>query len=86
MIGEELKYLCLRYKNPCLTIHEDSFAKLSKWDGFHKNLYLEMNYDNNISSQVDLDKIAGFCIDLSHFKSAEEKWSKEFEFVANKKK
>jgi hypothetical protein len=81
MIKDELKYLCDKYNNPCLTIHENSFDKLSEWNGYHQHLFLEMNYNNNIPKNVDISKIGGFCVDLSHFKSAEEKWSKEFEFT-----
>jgi len=81
----ELKYLCQRYHNPCLTIHESSFGQLDRWIGFHKFLYLEMNYNNRIPHNVALEKIGGFCIDLSHFKAAEEKWAKEFEFIVKKK-
>ncbi len=37
-----------------------------------------MNKDNIVDKSVIVEKIGGFCVDLSHFKSAEEKWSKEF--------
>lgn len=82
---DELKYLCQKYDNPCLTIHEDSFKNLDAWNGFHQNLYLEFNYNDSVSRNVDIDRIGGFCIDLSHFKSAEERWSKEFEYIINKR-
>jgi len=85
MKRNELKYLREKYNNPCLTIHEDSFDKLPKWDGYHRYLYLEMNYNNNIPKNVDISKIGGCCIDLSHFKSAEERWSKEFEYIIDKR-
>lgn len=86
---DELKYLCERYNNPCLTIHENAFDKLPAWNGYHQHLFLEMNYNNSIPKNVDISKIGGFCVDLAHFKSAEEKWSKEFEYMLkqrNKKK
>ncbi len=85
MTKAELKYLCEKYHNPCLTIHENSFSKLPKWNGYHHLLCLEMNYNDSIPENVDINKIGGFCVDLSHFKAAEEKWSKEFEFVVNQK-
>jgi hypothetical protein len=81
MTRDELKYLCEKYNNPCLTVHENSFNRLSEWSGYHQQLFLEMNYNNSIPKNVDISKIGGFCVDLSHFKSAEEKWSKEFEFT-----
>ncbi|MFA6383627.1 MAG: hypothetical protein WCX17_04370 [Parcubacteria group bacterium] len=85
MDKDELAFLCQRYNNPCLTIHEDSFKYLDKWRGFHKNLFLELNYDNHLTRQVEVDKIGGFCVDLSHFKAGEEKWSKEFLYVLSQK-
>lgn len=85
MTKDEIKYLCEKYNNPCLTVHEDSFDELPKWSSYHQHLYLELNYNNSMPRNVDIDKIGGFCIDLSHFKSAEEKWSKEFEYVIKNK-
>lgn len=81
MDKDELAFLCQRYGNPCLTIHENSFKYLNKWKGFYKNLFLELNYDNHLAGRVAVNKIGGFCIDLSHFKAGEEKWSKEFLYV-----
>jgi hypothetical protein len=85
MTRDELKYLCEKYGNPCLTIHEDSFRQLPKWKGYHQLLYLEMNYDNSIAKNVEVKKIGGFCVDLAHFKAAEEKWSKEFEYEVDRR-
>ena len=81
MAKDELKYLCERYKYPYLTIHEEHFEHLEKWEGFYQNLYLELNYDNRLAKNIDVDRIGGFCVDLSHFKANEEKWSKEFEYI-----
>ncbi|TSC53593.1 MAG: Uncharacterized protein LiPW39_183 [Parcubacteria group bacterium LiPW_39] len=85
MTKGELKYLCELYKYPYLTIHEEHFGHLEKWEGFYQNLYLELNYDNSFTRNIDIDRIGGFCVDLSHFKSAEEKWSKEFEYILDKR-
>jgi hypothetical protein len=38
-------------------------------------LYLELNYDGFLSKSVKVNKIGGFCIDLSHFKTTEKKLS-----------
>jgi len=86
MSRQELAYLSDRYNDPYLTIHESSFKYLKKWQGFHKRLYLEMNMDNHLRTMVKVGKVGGFCVDLSHFKSAEEKWSKEFIYIAGRKK
>jgi len=86
MDKDELSYLCQRYDNPCLTIHESSFKYLDKWRGFHKNLFLEMNKDNHVAGNIDVSKIGGFCVDLAHFKAGEEKWSKDFLYVLSQRK
>ncbi|MFA6064416.1 MAG: hypothetical protein WCW44_06280 [archaeon] len=77
----ELDYLENEYHPKYLTIHENSFKYLTKWNGYHKKLFLEMNFDNEIPGFVDVNKIGGFCIDLSHFKSGEERWTSDFEYV-----
>jgi len=86
MSKEELKFLKKEFKTKCFTIHESSFNYLDDWKGFHKQLFLEMNKDNKIPSNVDVKKIGGFCIDLSHFKAEEEIWSKEFEYIIRREK
>lgn len=81
----ELKLLREKFGAKYLTIHEDSFRYLKKWEGHHKFLYLEMNFNNSIAKYVKVNKIAGFCVDLAHFKAAEERWTKEFEYVLSRK-
>jgi len=82
----ELKFLIEKFNSQYLTIHESSFNILEKWKGYYKKLYLEMNYDNYLPSNVKVEKIGGFCLDLSHFKSSEESWTKEFFYMINKNK
>jgi hypothetical protein len=86
MDKEELKFLAKNFKPKYFTIHEDSFDIMEKWKGYYKKLFLEMNYDNFISRKVDVSKIGGFCIDISHFKAGEEKWSKEFKYILGRRK
>ena len=86
MTKDELIFLEKNFKAKCFTIHETSFRYLPKWEGFHKKLYLEMNFDNRIPKNVKFGKIGGFCVDLAHFKAAEERWSKEFLFVMKRRK
>ena len=82
---EELVFLESKFKSRYFTIHENSFAFLDKWPGFEKKLYLEMNYDNSVSQKVMVGRIGGFCIDLSHFKAAQTKFTKDFDYVYYKK-
>ncbi len=86
MARDELVFLAKKYRRPYFTIHESSFKYLDKWRGFHKNLYLEMNYDNYVSAKVKVGKVGGFCVDLAHFKAGEEKFSKDFEYVVEMRK
>ena len=44
-----------------------------------------MNADNYVSEKVIVEKIGGFCVDLSHFKIAQAKFTKDFEYVHYKK-
>jgi len=78
---EELVFLESKFKSRYFTIHENSFSFLDKWPGFEKKLYLEMNYDNFVSQKVMVGRIGGFCVDLSHFKAAQTKFTKDFEYV-----
>ncbi|MFH1210387.1 MAG: hypothetical protein V1645_00575 [archaeon] len=81
----ELCFLVKNYGTTHFTIHEDHFKHLSKWKGFHKNLYLEMNADNHVPKDVKISKIGGFCVDFSHFKIQEERFLKEFEYIVKRK-
>ena len=81
MRKQELVFLQENFGSSYFTIHEDSFDFLDNWKGFHKRLYLEMNADDHAPHNVDPNKIGGFCIDLSHFKVAEKKQAKEYEYV-----
>lgn len=83
---KELIFLKKNFKSEYFTIHEEHFKNMDKWAGFYKKLYLELNQDNFVSKKVQVQRIGGFCVDLSHFKVAEEKWFKEFEYIMNKKK
>jgi len=81
MEKEELTFLARNFGSIYFTIHEDSFKFLKKWRGFYKYLFLEMNTDNLVSRSVKINKIGGFCVDLSHFKVEARKWSEEFEYI-----
>ena len=86
MDRQEIAYLRARFQSRYFTIHEDSFKVIEKWRGHYRYLFLELNFDNHIAESVALDKIGGLCVDLSHFKAAEERWSEEFEYTIQKRK
>ena len=81
MDKEELVFLAKNFGSKYFTIHEDGFRIMEKWKGFYKDLYLEMNYDGFVPKSVEVAKIGGFCIDLSHFKAAATEWSEDFDYV-----
>ena len=80
----ELEFLEKNFKTKCFTIHENSFKYLNKWKGFHKKLFLELNYDNYVPQITKVEKIGGFCIDLSHFKASQERKAKDYKYVVEK--
>jgi len=84
MNKDEIDFLKKNYGVIYFTIHERHFPHLDKWSGFYKDLYLEMNFDNFIPKEVDIKKIGGFCVDLSHFQAAFKKQSKEFFYTIKK--
>lgn len=86
MKKEELAFLSKNFGSSYFTIHEDGFKIMKKWRGFYKDLYLEMNTDSFISQSVRVERIGGFCVDLSHFKIEAAKWSKEFEYIFKRRK
>jgi len=85
MTAEELIFLKENFNPKYFTIHESSFKHLDKWKGFEKQLFLEMNTDNVVPEMVKVDKIGGFCVDLSHFKVEQVKKSKEFAYISERK-
>ncbi|MCX6764207.1 MAG: hypothetical protein NTU58_00655 [Candidatus Nealsonbacteria bacterium] len=86
MKKEELIFLSKNFGSSYFTIHESSFKFLEEWKGFYKNLYLEMNKDNFVSSYIKVGRLGGFCIDLVHFKIEATKWSKEFDYILKRRK
>jgi len=77
----EIKFLVNNFKTQYFNIHEDSFDLLNQWKGYWDKLYLEMNYDSKIAKNVKVRQISGFCIDLSHFKSAIVRGSEEAYYI-----
>ena len=85
MKKEELIFLKKNFKTKYFNMHVNHFKYLKKWEGFYKKIILELHYDNDIPKGTDFKKIGGFCIDLSHFKASEERDTKEFYYILNKK-
>ncbi len=81
---QELNFLKQNYKTKYFTIHEHNFRHLQRWKGFLSSLYLEMNYDNHVPKNVNMNKIGGFCVDLSHFKVQETMNSDEYKYITKR--
>lgn len=86
MSSSELKFLQKHFKTKFFNVHEDSLPYLSKWKGFYHKILIEFNYNNQMPKQLAIGKLGGFCIDLSHFKASETRWTKEFYYIVKKHK
>ncbi len=73
----DVEFFMQNFKTQHFNIHEEHFDILDNWKGYEDKLYLEMNYDGKIDKDVKVRQIGGFCIDLSHFKSAIARGSEE---------
>jgi hypothetical protein len=74
---EDTKFFIDNFQTEHFNIHEEHFDILDKWQGYWDKLYLEMDYDSDIAKNVKVRQIGGFCIDLSHFKTAIARGSEE---------
>lgn len=83
---EDVEFFIKNFHTRCFNVHEEFFQFLDKWQGYWDKIYLEMNYDNSIVKAVDMKKIAGFCIDLSHLKAAIAKGSEEAYYIFSQKR
>ena len=82
---EELKFLRENFRTKYFNVHENSFRYLGKWNGFHKRLLVEFNYNNSIPHDLVISRVGGFCIDLSHFMAAKERAAKEYFYIMKRK-
>lgn len=78
---KEIEFFINNFKTDYFNIHEEHFDLLDKWKGFEDKLYLEMNYDSEIAKNVKVRQIGGFCIDLSHFKTALARGTEEAYYI-----
>jgi len=78
---EDIEFFIKNYGTQHFNIHEEHFNILNQWFGYEDKLYLEMNYDDDIPKDTKVRNIGGFCIDLSHFKSAIARGSEEVAYA-----
>ena len=85
MDKDEFRFLMNNFKTQRFNIHPSAFKYLNKWKGYHKYLFAELSYFNVLPKGFDVRKVGGFCVDLAHFKCAEERWSNEFDYIISNK-
>ncbi len=85
VLKEEIKFFVEKFRTKYFNIHEEHFKIIDQWQGYWDKLYLEMNYDSQIAKDVKVRKIGGFCVDLSHFKSAVARGVKEAYYIYSQK-
>lgn len=83
--GSDIRFFAENFNTRFFNIHEEHFNVLERWKGYWHMLYLEMNYDSRIAENIDVEKIGGFCVDFSHFKSAIDRGAKEASFIFSEK-
>ena len=83
--ASDIKFFIKNFKTEYFNIHEPFFGILKQWKGYWKKIYLELNYNDEIPKDVDVEKIGGFCIDLSHLKTAIARGAKEAFYVFENK-
>jgi len=82
---DEVKFFIDNFGTHHFNIHEEHFNLLNQWKGYWDKLYLEMDYNSEIAKNVKVRQIGGFCVDLSHFKSAIARGSEEAYYIFTRK-
>lgn len=85
MAKSELILLAKKYQVKYFTIHEDHFDIIKRWRGFYQDLYLEMSTDDHVALNVKVEKIGGFCVDLSHYKKQSMMDNRDFTYVYSRR-
>lgn len=83
--SSDIRFFAENFKTEYFNIHEPFFGILNQWKGYWKKLYLELNYNDEIPKDVDVKKIAGFCVDFSHLKTAIARGNKEANYILSRK-
>jgi len=81
----DIEFFIKNFQTKYFNIHEGFFRFLDRWKGCWDKIYLEMNYDNAVIKDVDVEKIAGFCVDFSHLKTAIARGSEEANYILSRK-
>ncbi|MDO8516886.1 MAG: hypothetical protein Q7S33_02065 [Nanoarchaeota archaeon] len=90
MVNEEIEFFIKNFNTKYFNTHEESFDEkekklgflyTEKWKKHYDKLLVELRYRNSDFKNLDMKKIGGFCIDLSHFKAAEDRKTTEYNFI-----
>ena len=86
MTKPEFEFLIKNFHTKYFNIHRSGLKKLKHWPGLKNKLLLEIGFHNFITKEVKVEKVAGFCIDLSHFKASEQRLTNEYTYTLSKRK
>ncbi|MDP3093530.1 MAG: hypothetical protein Q8N16_02090 [bacterium] len=78
---EEIKFFINKFQTRYFNIHESDFDDLDKWKGFWDKLYLELDYSDQVAKEVKVERIGGFCVDLSHLKASLARGGEEAYYI-----
>lgn len=84
---EEYMFLIKTFKTRYFNLHINAFELIEKnklkW--IKRKILFEHSYCDTIKEKLNMKDLGGFCIDLSHFKAAEQRQTNEFKFVVSHK-
>lgn len=83
---QEINFLEQNFHPSCYNIHETGFRYYHKWPKISSKIYLELSGLGKHNPAAKVEKLAGFCIDLAHFKVGEVGSSETYLYAVSKKK
>ena len=84
---EEYMFLSKTFDTKYFNLHIEAFDLIEKMNlkWIKRKILFEHSFHDTITKKLNMKDLGGFCIDLSHFKAAEQRKTNEFKFViANK--
>lgn len=86
MSVQEINLLEQNFQPSYYNIHETGFRYYHKWPKIAPKIYLELGGLGKHNPAAKVEKLAGFCIDLAHFKVGEVGGSETYRYAVSKKK
>ncbi len=86
MSAKEVEFLEKNFKPTYYNMHEAGFRYYHKWQQIQNKLYLELSGSGQHEPKAEVERVAGFCIDLAHYKVGEVSNSPTFQYLTSKRK